>query len=211
MNSIVLLCGGDNAGKTTTLRKFFEGYLVYRRERMNFYTRILGDRIVYGVGDDSPQEKQQLKTKTLCDVDCVKEDIKKRIRLCDVEAKGQSYILIIPYGMYENLDRKQLNEECFLQPICWLRTETGFNVFPFYLRKTNATHLAKKDEIARKVCLKEIDTTRNDFDKSKDVEKFIIDFILNFPSPDVHHPEENCPSPKTHQNLCDDSLLLRKN
>jgi hypothetical protein len=180
----VLLCGGNDAGKTTTLRNFFAGCPVQRRERMNFYTRVLCDRIVYGVGDDSPQENQQLKTKTLCDMACVKEDIKKRIRLCDDEAKGQSYILIIPYGMYENLDRTKLNEECFLQPIDWLRKEMGFKVFPFYLRKTNATHSAKKDELARKIRLKEIDTTWNDFDKSKDVEKFIIDFILTEPSPD---------------------------
>ncbi|MBE3139572.1 MAG: hypothetical protein IMZ53_03210 [Thermoplasmata archaeon] len=178
MNSIVLLCGGNDAGKTTTLRKFFAGCPVQRRERMNFYTRKLGNRIVYGVGDDSPQEFQQLKTKTLCDVDWVKENIKKRIRLCGVEAKGQSFILIIPYGMYENLDRTELNEDCFLQPIEWLKTEIGFKVFPIYLRKTNATHSAKKDELARKVCLKEIDTTRDDFDKSEELEKFIIDFIL---------------------------------
>lgn len=178
MNTIVLLCGGNSAGKTTTLKNFFAGCSVQKRGRMNFYTRILHKRTFYGVGDDSPQENQQLNTKTLCDLDWVKGDIEKRIKLCEAEAKGQSYILIIPYGMYENFARTELNEECFLQPIDWLKKEMGFNVFPIYLRKMNAFHLAQKDELARKVCLAEVETTKDNFDKSKEIEKIIIDNLL---------------------------------
>jgi hypothetical protein len=145
---------------------------------MNFYKRIFHGRIVYGAGSDSPQELQQLKTNTLCDVEWVKRNLEKRIQLCDDDCKGESYILIIPWGMYENRNRTQLNEDCFLQPKEWLEKEKGFKVFPFYLRKTNATHKTQKDALARKISIKEIETTcKEDCDQSKELEKFIIEHI----------------------------------
>ncbi len=177
MNTIVLLCGGDSSGKTTTWRNFFQSCITIGRRPLEFYKRVLQGKTVYGVGADSIQELQQTRTKTLCDLACVKGEIEKRIQLCENDAKGQSFVLMFPYGMYESSDRSKLNEECFLEPVEWLRTEKGVNVFPVYLRKTNATHKAKKDDLARKICLREIETSKKDFNKSKEIEEILMEAI----------------------------------
>lgn len=180
MNSIVLLCGGNSSGKSTTFLSFFDGCLVSKIRCMNFYKRIFHGKIVYGAGSDAPQELQQASTKTFCDVDWIKENVEKRIQLCDNDCKGASYILIIPWGMYENKSRTKLNEKCFLEPKRWLEEEKGFKVFPFYLRKKNATHKTQKNALAKKIgYLGEAETTGSkDCDKSKELEKFIITEIL---------------------------------
>jgi hypothetical protein len=108
----------------------------------------------------------------------VKEEIEHRIRLCEVDAQGQNFVLMFPYGMYESSDRTRLNEDCFLLPIEWLKNEKGLNVFPIYLRKTNATHKAQKDTLARKVCLREIETHPKSYDKSEQVEEILRDAFL---------------------------------
>lgn len=168
----MLLCGGNSSGKSTTFLKFFEGCLIRKIKGMDFYKRILFGRIVvYGAGSDSPQELQQHNTKTLCDLEWVIENVEKRIRLCEEDCKGEPYVLVIPWGMYENRARDQLNEECFLKPIEWLREEKRFEVLPIYLRKMNkhAQHRAKKDELARRVCVKEFESHgKEDCDKSKE-------------------------------------------
>jgi hypothetical protein len=49
VNTIVLLCGGDSAGKTTTWRNFFKGCVSLGHGRLEFYKRILEGKTVYGV------------------------------------------------------------------------------------------------------------------------------------------------------------------
>jgi hypothetical protein len=178
LNSIVLLCGGNDSGKTTTCRKFFDGCIANRRENMEFYVKQLRGKLIYGVGADSPQENSQLRTKEFCDVDDVKRDIDKRIRICDAESREQSYILIMPYGMYEDDSRTRLNENCFLEPKRWLEEVRMFRVLPIYLRKTNATHWAQKDELARRICNREIETNKENYDKSREVEEIIIELLF---------------------------------
>ncbi len=168
MNTIVLVCGCNNSGKTTTIEKFFRNGYVSCINRFRFYHRVINGIDVYALSLSSPQERENF-----CVVDDVKDNISFRMQECGKKANGKPHILVIPYGIYEDEKREKLNENCFLEPIEWLRVEKGFKVFPWYLRKVNVTKGSQKDALARKVRLDEIDTTDKDFDKSNELEQIV--------------------------------------
>ena len=78
MNSIVILCGGNNSGKTTTLEHFFESGEKEDVRQMPLYSRVLNGKLIYAVSPNSPQE-----LKDLCEVKEVIDNIEKRIRKCE--------------------------------------------------------------------------------------------------------------------------------
>lgn len=170
MKTVVILCGGNNSGKTTTLKHFFANGKTRKFGRIVLYERVLNGKTIYAFGLSSPQEL--LKKKDFCNVDKVKARIRKRTSICDEVSAGQDYTLIIPFGIYENEDRTELNEECVLKPIEWLKFK-GFKVFPIYLRKENTTHLLQKDSLMKRITSTIITTQKHDYDKSEELENLI--------------------------------------
>jgi ABC-type cobalamin/Fe3+-siderophores transport system ATPase subunit len=171
MNSIVILCGGDSCGKTTTLKGFFG---VNKEDKSpHFYVqRKLEDKIVCAVKFASPQEKEKF-----CNVENVNKNIENRITECETKTEGKQYILLIPFTMSgKKKERKKINTDCIIEPIEKLKGK--FRVFVIYLRKTNAHNLAEKDALMAKVATKRIETTKNDFDSSAELEKFLREIVV---------------------------------
>jgi len=167
MNAIVILCGGNNCGKTTTIRKFFQGKVSLTSSGKEFFERTLDGKRVYAVDSGSPQER----VRVFCIVERVNENIWARIDECNKKANGQSYVLIIPFTISENKERTKLNEKCVLEPIQTLRK--NYNVFVMYLKKKNATHKSRKNALMKGIATVEIETTEQDYDKSAELETFL--------------------------------------
>ena len=170
MNSIVILCGGVNSGKTTTMKGFF-GVSKNSYSSWSFIKRKLDGKIICAVSFSSPQEKEGF-----CEVNDVKENIKERITECNEETKGEPYILIIPFTMRtRNKDRKKLNENCILKPIQHLRKR--FNVFVIYLKKKKIKRRLKMDDLMdalmEGIASYVIETTKDDCDMSKELENYL--------------------------------------
>ena len=172
--TIVLVCGSDSSGKTTTIDKFFGSKYETCINHLRFYHRVIDSVNIYALSTCSPQER----AKDFCNVEKVKADIGFRIQECDKKANGKPYVLILSYGIYEDTKREKLNDACFLEPYEWLRIEKDFKVFPWYLQKLNATKSTQKDALARKICLDEKPTTREDYNKSKELEQIVKELIV---------------------------------
>jgi len=167
MNAIVILCGGNACGKTTTIESFFHNRFSYTNSGKKFFERTLDGKRVYCVDSGSPQERNKF-----CHVEDVNANIQMRTDECNKKANGQSYVLIIPFTMsVSSLDRTKLNEDCILKPVERLRKT--FNVFVIYLKKTNARNLDKKNALMQKIAMIDIETTNKDFDKSAELEAFL--------------------------------------
>ena len=73
--------------------------------------------------------------------------------------------------------KKKVNEDCILKPIEELKK--SYHVFVIYLRKTNTHHLKEKDALMEHIAIRPpIPTTKEDYDKSKDLEKVLREKIL---------------------------------
>ena len=79
--------------------------------------------------------------------------------------------------------KKTVNRDCILKPIEELSKK--YNVFVIYLRKTNTHHLKDKDALVKEIAsmknvdvLRYVSTTREDYDKSKDLEKLLKEEIV---------------------------------
>ena len=166
MNKIVILCGADSSGKTTTLRGFFG--VTKGKSPSHFKGRKIDGRIVCAVSFCSPQEQEDF-----CVVKDVQRNIQKRIEECVKETNGKSYILIIPFTMsVSEKDRTRLNEDCIRKPIEELKK--SFKVFIIYLRKETAQKLREKDALMDCIIFdKKIETTKKDYDKSTELEDFL--------------------------------------
>ena len=174
MNVIVILCGGNSSGKTTTIKRFFKDKSSTTNNGRHFFERMLDDNRVYAVSSRSPHEI----VNCFCDVEGVNKDIEKRTDECDKKANGQRYILIIPFTMsVSEADREKLNEDCILRPIETLKGR--YNVFVIYLKKKNAKNLEQKNALMKRITPhKEIETTRDDYDKSTELEVYIREKII---------------------------------
>jgi GTPase SAR1 family protein len=167
MNAIVIICGGNSCGKTTTIRKFFQGRVSLTVSGKEFFERTFDGKRIYAIDSGSPQERNRF-----CRVERVNKNIQDRIDECNEKADRQSYILIIPFTMsVSNADRTKLNEDCILKPIEELKK--AFNVFVIYLKKTNAQNRAEKDALMKRIATAEIETTKQDCDKSAELETFL--------------------------------------
>jgi hypothetical protein len=168
MNAIVILCGSNDSGKTSTIDGFFRGKYTLTKSRSHFYERMLDGKRVFAVNSGSPQEI----VKEFCNVDLVNKNIENRISECNGKAKSQNYILIIPFTMSASgPDKTKLNKDCILKPIEKLKK--SFNVFVIYLKKTNVQNLAEKNELMKPIAFSEIETTEKDYDKSEELEVFL--------------------------------------
>jgi ABC-type sugar transport system ATPase subunit len=170
MNKIVILCGSNNSGKTTTLRRFFRIKDI-DASPSSYVERKFNSRIVCAVSFSSPQERS-----VFCNVEQVQDDINERIQTCDEKSKGEPYILLIPFTMSGSRTKKEkLNQECIISPIEELKKR--FKVYVLYLRKTNTMNLAEKDALMKKIAIAEIETAKTDYDKSKELENFLKEKI----------------------------------
>jgi hypothetical protein len=170
MNSIIILCGGNSCGKTTTLKGFFK--VTSLESPDSYIERKLDSKRICAVSFSSPQEKEPF-----CKVELVNENIKNRISECERKTSGEPYILVIPFTMsVSKADRTKLNKDCILKPIEELRKK--FNVFAIYLRKTNAQNLAEKDALMEQIALIKIETTKRDYDKSAELEKCLREVVI---------------------------------
>jgi hypothetical protein len=172
MNSIVILCGGNSCGKTTTLRGFF-GIKNGDLSPEYFVEKKLDGKTVCAVSFGSPQEQ----ARGFCKVDKVQENINRRISECDEKATSKPYILIIPFTMSgSRSEKKKINKDCILKPIEVLKK--SFKVFIIYLRKTNAHNLTEKDALMKDIAMDTIETAKKDYDKSRELEKILREKIL---------------------------------
>jgi ABC-type cobalamin/Fe3+-siderophores transport system ATPase subunit len=170
MNSIVILCGGNSCGKTTTLKGFFKVKSAHSPK--SYVERKLDGKRVCAVSFGSPQEQEPF-----CKVELVNGNIRNRISECKQNTNGEPYILVIPFTMsVSKADRTKLNKDCILKPIKEL--QKMFKVFVIYLRKTNTRSLAKKDALMEQVALKTIETTKDDYDKSAELEKYVREAVI---------------------------------
>jgi hypothetical protein len=120
----------------------------------------------------------QEKVNDFCNVDKVLMNIDRRIKECDEKATSKPHFLIIPFTMSASPKRKKkINKDCILKPIEEL--ENRFDVFVIYLRKTNTHHLKEKDALMEPIAMRPyIQTTKKDYDKSKELKKFLIEKIF---------------------------------
>jgi hypothetical protein len=171
MNSIVILCGGNNCGKTATMKGFFG--IEESTPSPNYYVeRKFEGKTVCAVSFASPQEKSPF-----CNVGKVQENIQRRIDQCNEKASSKPYILIIPFTMSgSRTEKKKINKECIVKPINWLKK--NFNVFVIYLRKTNIRNLKEKDDLMKDMAIATIETTRKDYNKSVELEKALREKVL---------------------------------
>ena len=93
MKTIMLLCGADSSGKTSTLRRFFRFKGDLRSNPL--LERTLNGKKVYAFNLGSPQEL----AKVFCALDKVKPRIEKRIQKCEQASLNQDYVLIIPFTL----------------------------------------------------------------------------------------------------------------
>lgn len=171
MKTIVILCGVGEVGKTKTLKAFFGVSHIPKLNPMQLLERMLNGKRVFGVSLSSPQELRKF-----CDVEGVKDSIKKRIRKCENASKGQDYILVIPFGIYEDKEKKgELNEDCILKPIDWLRSQ-GFRIFVIYLRKVRSRILVLVDSFMRRITSSIIESTEEYDRQARELENFIKKF-----------------------------------
>lgn len=171
MNSIVILCGGNSCGKTTTMRSFFK-IKDGTPSPDSYVERKFEGKIICAVSFGSPQEQSPF-----CNVDRVQENIQRRIDECNEKATSKPYILIIPFTMSgSRTQKKKINKECILNPISELAR--NFKVYIIYLRKMNAHHLTEKDDLMKDRAIDTIMTTKDDYDKSNELEKSLKEKIL---------------------------------
>jgi len=138
----------------------------------SYIERKLDGRRICAVSFSSPQEQEPF-----CEVRLVNDNIKNRIIECEKNTNGEPYILIIPFTMSgSRKKRKKINEDCILKPIEKLREK--FKVFVIYLRKTNARNLEDKDALMKRIALKMVETTKDDYDKSAELEKYLKGVVI---------------------------------
>lgn len=166
MKTVVILCGVNQSGKSKTLKEFFGVTHIPRLKPMQLLERTLNGKKVYAVSLNSPQELRDP-----CDVEGVKNSIRKRTEKCEQASKGQQYTLIIPFGLYGAVKGK-LNEACILRPIEWLRT-LGFRMFLIYLRKKTARKLRLIDSFMKKLTSNVIESTKEYERQAEELEEFI--------------------------------------
>ncbi|MCW4024533.1 MAG: hypothetical protein NWF01_05810 [Candidatus Bathyarchaeota archaeon] len=173
MKTIVLLCGTNEAGKTKTLKAFFGLPLTGRLKPFQLLERTLKGRKIFAVSLGSPQELEGF-----CEATDVKNNIQRRIQICEEKAAGTDYVLIIPFGVYQKSKTEdKLNKSCFLNPIKWLKSN-GFEVIAVYLRKRTARLIDAKDKLIRSVAIdEEIESSKEYHKQAKELEDIIKKYI----------------------------------
>ncbi len=173
MNNIVIVCGANSSGKSTTLKAFFG-----IAEAPEYNKRTINGKTVcavsFGVTFGSPQEQSHF-----CNFKEVQDNINDRLSICDKRA-SKPYFCLIPFTMSGSPKRKKtVNRDCILKPIEEL--SKSYNVFVIYLKKTNTHHLDDKDALIEELTsIKNVVVVRpfilstpEDYDKSKDLEKLL--------------------------------------
>ncbi len=136
--------------------------------------------VSFGVTFGSPQEQSPF-----CEVDSVIKNIKDRISECEGKTTSKSYFLIIPFTISGSREKKKkVNSACILKPIEELTK--SYRVFVIYLRKKNTHYRKEKDALVEEIALIKdvvvirppILTTKEDYDKSDELEKVLKEKIL---------------------------------
>jgi hypothetical protein len=171
MNTIVILCGGTNSGKSATLKGFFK--INYSPRRETYIERKFDGKLVCAVSFGSPQEQEDF-----CEVEDVNKNIENRIAISEGRVKGEQFVLLIPFTMIGNREKgEKINTDCILKPIEKLKK--SFKVYVIYLRKKSLQN-AERDALIEKITPspKRIETTEHDYDKSTELEKYLKESVI---------------------------------
>lgn len=166
MKTIVLLCGVARSGKTKTLKRFFN--VSGRLKPYQRLERVVDDKKVYAFSLCAPQEL----VKEFCYVNEVIDKIEKRIQKFEEASHSQDCVLIIPFGIYARKGKAEINEQCILKPIDWLRAK-GYRVFPVYLRKERTRYLSLKDALMNRITKHVIKSDKNYDRQARELETLI--------------------------------------
>lgn len=129
---IILICGGRNYGKTTTIRDLFQ---IGKFEKFIPKFIIIGNKkICTSGGDRSPQEMIKF-----CNYQkLIEDELVKRLEIC--KKFGDDAIIIIPFSIIKNTKeprRGEINEDCMIKPIEWLKEKQEYEVYKIYLKRPN--------------------------------------------------------------------------
>jgi hypothetical protein len=133
MKHIIPLCGVEDSGKTNTIKSLF-GFEGDRWARNRLLKKKVDGKIVYAVGANSPQELS--KGRSNIDLSDIKARIEEVLKICEEEANGKDYVLILPFTIYWARNRNKFNESSITEPIAWLKKK-GYEVTPVYLQREN--------------------------------------------------------------------------
>ena len=88
MTTVVILCGANSCGKTTTLKGFF-GIDKDVDSPKGYIEKEVNEKIVCAVSFSSPQEQ----IKVFCKFEKVQENIKNRLKICDEKARANRFFV----------------------------------------------------------------------------------------------------------------------
>lgn len=162
-NTIIIICGKANSGKSTLIQTFFKRTEVIPKEEL--VKRVINGKQIYAVGDTSPQEQNDF-----CKVLEVKKDIQRRLDLCDKEACGKDYILLLPFTIARKNGRNDMpNTNCIQKPIEWLKE--NYKIKVVYLRKMDYADIMMRDLADQEIQSVENEDSRH----TKELKKVISD------------------------------------
>jgi hypothetical protein len=135
MKKVIVLCGVENSGKTSTMKTFFS-FNGARLSRNRLLQRIIGGETFYAVGANSPQElNRKYKEETGRFVELIKARINEVLNICEKKSGGKDYVLILPFTIFRHKKGKAICEESIKEPIEFLRR--SFKVKPLYLKRSD--------------------------------------------------------------------------
>jgi hypothetical protein len=173
MKKIVVLCGVENSGKTNTMKSFFS-FKGVRWSRNRLFQRIIDGKTFYAVGANSPQElNRKYKEETDKFVELIKARIEEALRICEKEAIGKEYVLILPFTIYRHKKGKAICEESIREPIEYFRG--SFKVKPIYLQRKDCTF---PDEFMLSIIDSKKDIISSDMNyerQARELEKLVLD------------------------------------
>ena len=170
MNTIVILLGTEDSGKSGTIKKFFEWI---KNRSIDFKIMNLKGKCtpVFVVYHGSPQELDYSRN-----VSGVWKKIKKRLEYCKRETKEElgldCFVLLLPFTMqYKN---HMINEDCILEPIKKLR-QNQYTVHIVHLKGGISGYNPEAEAFvtAKVIVDKTIKSRNNEKEQAKELKEFI--------------------------------------
>lgn len=128
---IILICGGRDYGKTSTLKSLFG-----LKSNEKVPSLKIGNVTICISGSESGSLDSDQEHTAFCHFDSVIQKTSKRLKRC-IEKYGESAIIVIPFSIIKRTrePRKgELNEDCIIKPIEWLKQQ-GYEIYKIYLRR----------------------------------------------------------------------------
>ena len=167
MRTIVIFCSDNDAGKTETIKNFFKAPFK-TLESIQFFKKSISKILCYGFIFNSSN-----KLGTSMSPDIIKAQIEELVRICDIDSKGNSYVLLIPFNIFlKKNNLKEINLKSIIEPIIYLRAK-GSRVITIYLRTENKELLNQNNKVMKKISQYQIESFNNSKKQAKALEKII--------------------------------------